>query len=449
MQLNVPFAESANVASDSNIIHDIKVKRKGTSKKLVSNSERLPTNTLSTGNRIQRWANFIAGFSIEFVEQCLVNRNPKEDVVLEPFLGCGTTLVGAKNKGFKGVGIEAHPLFFNLASAKLGSYRVEDVESVLKYLCTKENKIAWSESALEFINKMFSESNQALIQFSAYQIGLVPERLRPLAIAVFLKASELSCTAQTDGIYKAPDSKKKSISFDEALISASKMFVDDVASDWYKEHWATQLTPSLFHQSSEKISEVEDNSVGVCITSPPYLNNFDYAEMTRLQLYLLGWADSWGDISEKVRNKLITNTTTALKDKKTAAYQSLTMSSLPNSLATELTSIVTELQEQRKNRAGKKEYDYLVYPYYHQIDSVLREIYRTLKEGGEVNWVVADAALYGVHIKTHEHTKTLMESIGFKNVEIRWMRQRGHRWILSKRDGAKEALGEYHLFATK
>lgn len=33
--------------------------------------ERLPTNTLSHKHRVQRWANFIAGYSVEFVEQCL------------------------------------------------------------------------------------------------------------------------------------------------------------------------------------------------------------------------------------------------------------------------------------------------------------------------------------------------------------------------------------------
>jgi hypothetical protein len=35
-------------------------------------------------------------------------------------------------------------------------------------------------------------------------------------------------------------------------------------------------------------------------------------------------------------------------------------------------------------------------------NSVLKELYRTLKKGGEINWIVADAALYGVHIKTQK-----------------------------------------------
>ncbi|MEN8221504.1 MAG: DNA methylase, partial [Pseudomonadota bacterium] len=185
------------------------------------------------------------------------------------------------------------------------------------------------------------------------------------------------------------------------------------------------------------------------ITSPPYLNNFDFAEMTRLHLYLLGWADSWKHITQRVRKDLITNTTTALQNKKTREFQTQKMNSLPLSLREELAPIIDELSAQKKRRAGKKDYDFLVYPYYSQIQSVLKEVFRCLKSGGRVHWVVADAALYGVHIKTHEHTKTIMETIGFSKVTIHFLRKRGHRWVLSKRDGAKEGLGEYHIIAYK
>jgi hypothetical protein len=113
-------------------------------------------------------------------------------------------------------------------------------------------------------------------------------------------------------------------------------------------------------------------------------------------------------------------------------------------LREELTPIVDDLQ--KKCRAGKKDYDLMVYPYYSQIKSVLKEIFRVLKSGGRVHWVVADAALYGVHLKTHEHTKTIMEAIGFSSVTIHFIRKRGHRWLLSKRQGAKEGLGEYHIY---
>src|SRR5207253_1288413 len=36
------------------------------------------------------------------------------------------------------------------------------------------------------------------------------------------------------------------------------------------------------------------------VSSPPYLNNFDYADATRLELYFWGVARSWRDMTERV-----------------------------------------------------------------------------------------------------------------------------------------------------
>ncbi|HDN25792.1 MAG TPA: DNA methylase [Thioploca sp.] len=411
--------------------------------------EKLSTNTLSHQYRVQRWANFIAGYSIEFVEACLSDKNPTEDVVLDPFLGCGTTLVAARNLGFNSVGYEAHPIFYTLAKAKLMNYTKDDINELANKLLTEKVPTLWAKDAQKFIAKMYSESNREPICRAATAVHLTQVESKPLAVALFLKACETACEAQTDGIYKAPDSKKKSLSFQNAVELAVNMLTEDIESHWYKTHWIHQPIPRCYLKSSESMSELENNSIGICITSPPYLNNFDFAEMTRLHLYLLGWADSWKHITEKVRKNLVTNTTTALKHKKSQTFQDDKRNSLPLKLQNELAPIVGELSTQKNSHAGKKDYDFLVYPYYSQIQSVLTEVFRVLKPGGQIHWVVADAALYGVHIKTHEHSKTIMEMIGFSEITINFIRKRGHRWVLSKREGAKEGLGEYHIIAHK
>lgn len=414
-----------------------------------ANKDRLPTNTLSHNHRIQRWANFIAGYSVEFVEQCLASRNAKEDKVIDPFLGCGTTLVAAKNLGFRGIGFDRHPVFFNLAAAKLGNYSIQDLDKIKSKLLEHEDCLDWAEDALIFLQKLFVEDELPTIARASAAVHSFRERLKPLAIAFFLKSCEAACGAQTDGIYKAPTSLKRKIPFKAAVEKAYAMFKEDIESSWYINHWVKQPDAQHINKSSTDLSEAESDSIGVCITSPPYLNNFDYAEMTRMHLYLLGWAGSWREISTSIRNELITNTTTALKGKKTEESQNSQRSYLPESLLIELDEIVSDLEKERKIRAGKKEYDYLIYPYYSEIKKVLSELFRALKDGGEIHWVVADAALYGVHIKTHLHTAIIMEEIGFRDVEVIFMRKRGHRWVLSKRDGAKEGLGEYHIKAKK
>ena len=127
--------------------------------KTKPSNKRLSTNTLSHLHRVQRWANFIAGYSVEFVEQCLLDRDKNNDVVFDPFLGCGTTLVTAKNLGFKGIGFDRHQVFFNLAKAKLGNYSLEDLNLIRSDLECSKKGIDWSESAKIFLSKMFDQNN--------------------------------------------------------------------------------------------------------------------------------------------------------------------------------------------------------------------------------------------------------------------------------------------------
>lgn len=412
-------------------------------------THRLPTNTLSKSKRVQRWGNFIAGFSIEFVEQCMAPFDPTSGLVLDPFSGCGTTLIAARNLGFSAIGYELHPIFNEIADAKIQNHTLEDLKEIFEILRSAAKPISWPPAAELFLQKLFTAENLTSIAFAASRIDDLRPDLRSLGITAFLRACEYACSSQTDGVYKAPTSKKSHLLFSEALLRIESELREDIESDWYRDQWIDAPAATLHHKSATDISELEEDSVCCCVTSPPYLNNFDYAEMTRMHLYLLGWCASWSDISERIRNHLITNTTTAIKHKKTPEYQGSARSAISQNLAAELEPLVSDLVTERKTRAGKKDYDYLVYPYYAEITQVLRSVYSALKPGGSIHWVVADAALYGVHLETQEHTATIMRDLGFRDVRVHFIRRRGHRWVLSKRDGAKKGLGEYHIEGTK
>ncbi len=48
-----------------------------------------------------------------------------EKVILDPFMGAGSTLVAAHSLGRKGIGIEIYPEFINLAKSRLNQYGLE------------------------------------------------------------------------------------------------------------------------------------------------------------------------------------------------------------------------------------------------------------------------------------------------------------------------------------
>jgi DNA modification methylase len=405
------------------------------------------TNATSNKHAVQRWANFVAGFSVEFVLDAIKDLSGKQ-TILDPFMGTGTTALGARMLGHDAVGYEAHPLFATLAECKTQEYSLTDVDEVERKLLSPCKPLALSRAADLYLTKMFDEKELPHILSASVQVSQMRKDIAPLAVAIFLKATEAACGAKTDGIYKAPTSKKKSLGFAEALSKSLHVFREDISSADYRSlNHGTQAR--IIPQSSTSMHDIEENSIAAVVTSPPYLNNFDFAEMTRMQLYLLGWASSWSEITDLVRSTQITNTTTSLKGKKTLEYQTECRALLPNYLVKDLDPLVTDLEGQRAVRKGKKDYDYLVYPYYRQIQEVIVEMHRVMKAGAPVHWVVSDAALYGVYLETQEHTAALMRTAGFEDVEIKLIRRRGHRWKLEKRDGAPGRLGEYHIVGTK
>src|SRR5206468_663730 len=49
---------------------------------------------------------------------------------------------------------------------------------------------------------------------------------------------------------------------------------------------------------------VDDQSIDLVLTSPPYANNYDYADATRLEMSFLGEIRQWGDLQAAVRDRL-------------------------------------------------------------------------------------------------------------------------------------------------
>lgn len=194
------------------------------------------------------------------------------------------------------------------------------------------------------------------------------------------------------------------------------------------------------------MSPLKNESCSLCITSPPYLNNFGFAEMTRMELYFWRYASSWGEITERVRRRLIINTTTAPTDLKRNYIEF--SKSLSENFCSFVQPLIEELKKQMQGRAGKKDYYRLVYPYFSQMQTVIQELRRVLRLGSSLHLVVADAALYGVHIHTKMFLAELMRENGFQVIEIENLRARGERWLLKKRQGAT-SLGEFHIHAVR
>src|SRR5271157_4717088 len=105
--------------------------RNSTGHRNAVSKERLPTNTTTDRHPIHRWFNFIAGFSPEFVHQCCDSvqmQTPR--LLLDPFAGCGTAAVVAKQTEMDSISFDPHPVFARIAKAKHATTSPDDVEQI-------------------------------------------------------------------------------------------------------------------------------------------------------------------------------------------------------------------------------------------------------------------------------------------------------------------------------
>lgn len=408
--------------------------------------EQLPTNTTTRGHAVHRWFNFIAGFSPELVQASVAatNRPTSQLQLLDPFSGCGTAPLAARLLGVKGVSYEPHPFFAAISKAKANSPLYwpslpKIKAAIAKGILNRDSPAEISTSASVFLAKMFQEEDLLALLTARRELEEADLHQNPLAILILSRMLDHCCFAATDGIYKAPTSTKRAIAPKDAFDKVFGLLKEDEAE--------ATLGRDLCHvheKSSECMSELSDESVDLIVTSPPYLNNFDFAEMTRMYLYFWAMASSWGEITDRVRSRLIVNTTTALKGKK--EQQDAYRASLPHEVMIAADAAVGALADKRKEKAGKKEYDFLVYPYLSQMQSILDESHRVLRSGAPFHMMVSDAALYGVHLPAPQWLAEIMKEIGFTDVRCEMVRSRGGRWLLDKREGSTNGLGEYYVF---
>jgi DNA modification methylase len=411
---------------------------------------KLPTNLTTRNHAVHRWFNFIAGFSPEFVSSCIEDSGLKRSggILIDPFAGASTALVQANIDGVRSIGYEPHPFFFDMSQAKL---RLTDMENIdrIEAACASlapyrgDLSSVWSPDALKFLTKLIPETELKILAAALDVERLLPKRSQPAFRLVVSRVLEATAQSQTDGIYKAPTSAKRSRRFHDSLPTICDEIREDLNSVSRFYVGRAALNPT----SSQDMSEVNSESCSLCVTSPPYLNNFDFAEMTRMELYFWKYASSWREITDLVRRKLIVNTTTAPTDLK--RRQDTFKKSLSSAMVARLGQVVAELLAAKRERSGKKDYDLLVYPYFAQMQEVISELARILRPNAPFHMVVADAALYGVHIHTEHLLATLMREKGFEVVKIDRLRNRGDRWILDKRQGSSTPLGEFHIRARR
>lgn len=210
-------------------------------------------------------------------------------VVLDPFVGCGTTLLEASLLGRPSIGVDNNAVAVLISRAKTAPYRerdfhrlqafARDLSDRFKSLPPRPDLVPASEN----FGYWFPEPVAARLAAIKGLLLEESEPLRTLLVAALSSIVVRVSYQDSDTRYKRVDRAISPADVDRAFRSRLDYLLGQV-----RTVVGRPLAPVRIYEGDARDLEfIESNSVDLIVTSPPYLNAYDYHKYHRQRLHLI------------------------------------------------------------------------------------------------------------------------------------------------------------------
>ena len=356
---------------------------------------------------LQRWYRYKEGFSIELVKQLIedYNKNPN-GVILDPFLGSGTTVITANKLGFKGIGFEVNPFSYFLSKCKLRNYE----EDCIKEFHESFNEI--TKKALERVDKYPLPKlsiSKKVFDDEVEDFFMTVKQFIEKAEYKFVETKELmllgwlSSIEELSNYRKAGNGLKKKKYVKPRILSKEDGFsvisnaYQNIYEDIINNHFDFDI--EIYNDSSLNMeSYISDSSISGIIFSPPYANCFDYTEIYKLELWFGEFVNKYSDL-KKLREVSL-------------------RSHLNGNLVIPEDAVVTDtlellLKELETKELWDKRIPKMLKLYFNDMFRIIDNAYKVLENDGFCSIVVGNSAYGGIVFPTDLILAEYAESIGF------------------------------------
>lgn len=347
----------------------------------------------------QRWYRYKEGYSVNLVESIIREFcENKEGTILDPFLGSGTTILGANNLDYEGIGFEVNPFSCFLSKCKLTNYTLDEkVEftnlypQFLREAKILNNKMVQPLPKLSIAEKVFNPEIQNYFLTVKYIIKKYKgaENVKNLLYLGWLSSIEPVSNYRKagNGLKKKAISKMNVVSIgdvDEVLLDLYKKIEEDLDKN------LGNFRCSIFNQSSIKLKEViSPNSIQGVIFSPPYANSFDYTEIYKLELWFGDFVKDYSDLKILRKDSLRSHLNGLIN----SSFEELDqLKSLP-----ELDILVNELQNKK---LWNNKIPVMLKKYFSEMFDLIEKIYDLLVKDGFCTIIVGNSSYGGIVIPT-------------------------------------------------
>ncbi|MDE5905373.1 hypothetical protein [Duncaniella sp.] len=379
---------------------------------------------------IHRWYRYTAGFSATWVakiiEEEILNGRTR---IIDPFVGSGTVALESTMHEVEAFGLESNPYVFKIASAKLlwNHISITKIQQASRQLIQRAKEIDTSvENYPLIIRKCFPD--ETLLKLDALKNACLEieegdiQNFFWFVITSILRSTSPVGTAQWQ--YIQPNKSKANVL--DPFAAFEKKIIE-ICSDIRKCSLRSSNHKALILQQDARGEvDIPDNWGDLVITSPPYANNYDYADAMRLEMSFWGDIENYKGLKEVSRH-LVRACTQHVSRLKNDVFDMME-SSLLEPIKEELRIKFDLLAKERENHGGKKNYHLMIVAYFYDLAQVFNTLSKKTSEKCKMCFVVGDSAPYGIYIPVDEWLGKLALNSGFKSFSFEKLRDRNIKW---------------------
>jgi DNA modification methylase len=398
--------------------------------------QREPSRSNGNANKLDEtdrafhdWYRFVLSYPPHLVRDYFSKFGLKRgQTVLDPFCGTGTTIVEAKLRGFKGIGIEANKMAW-LAGHVKTTWSI-DSDTFLSEAKTCANEANKKISRARKIRTLSEEQMALLLTDSICPVplhkALILKQIIEEQMSADVQEHAKLALAKTlvfsaSNLHFGPEVGVRGRKLDADVVGSWLSNVEAMAAD-IKSKEGKRSPATLIHaaDSRDLALLLQPESIDAVFTSPPYPNEKDYTRTTRLESVILGLIKDKEALRAVKKALLRSNTRGVYKGDEDDAWVADNAS---------VQALADEIERRRvemgKDSGFERMYARVTKLYFGGMAKHLAELRPFLKPGAKLGYVVGDQASYlQVMIRTGTLLGEIAQNLGYEIESIDLFRTR-------------------------
>jgi DNA modification methylase len=334
-----------------------------------------------------RWYNYKEGFSSQLVEEAISSVDFKsDDYILDPFNGNGTVTLTASINNIKSIGLEVNPFVASMSKTKLHNSNSDSFKNNIDFVSSfakkskKSNLLKYSTfSELGGKNKWLFNSN-VLNSFEGgwHAANQLSKNKRELFQLALIGAAMDNCNATKDGKCLKYRNNWIEREFDKNSFLTSFQDRLEIISTDLQESFISKQADIINGDSRTLISKLP-HKFKLCVTSPPYLNSFDYTDIYRPELFLGKFINTKDELQ-------------ALRYKTIRSHVEIKLPLPKKDSFGEIYKNIHKSISQSDN-LWSKQIPIMIQSYFEDMEKIIWNLYKKSKKGSEL-WLVVANSIY-------------------------------------------------------